>query len=371
MPQARQQLKEVADALGIDRGEFEKMALESAKIEKKMSEIDFSGLNLNATEDQKMMLANLAEFNKSSGTYEVTYTDKSGEIITKKLNELQQTDLDKIKAQQELEKKDSGLQLVDLAKEQLLAAQSMVAEQKAMNSLLPTQMAIGKTGNEFLVGAMEKQAQYFKPDFDKYAVGGKEAENKIASFQQGINDLLLKNKLPSAEDIMNLAKTIFSIVGERSEEKQKIIDSGTEAQKLYSEILINTAAWNSSTAIIESFTTSMKGTTGELGTFGTAITTGIPVLKSLFDNFFGDSSSLKPPTNKTVIPPVLTQPNQVPEEPTAQVRKIDHKIEVIIKAETNSKELDNAANTVFSNDVVDKLIKQIKDITTDYGLTIT
>ena len=63
MPEARRQLKEVADALGIDRTEFEKMALESAKLEKKIGQIDFGKLQFQATDDQKMMLASMAEFN--------------------------------------------------------------------------------------------------------------------------------------------------------------------------------------------------------------------------------------------------------------------------------------------------------------------
>jgi hypothetical protein len=51
MPGARRQINEVEKALGMSSGELSKMSLEAAKLDKKLSEIDFSQLGFNATEE--------------------------------------------------------------------------------------------------------------------------------------------------------------------------------------------------------------------------------------------------------------------------------------------------------------------------------
>jgi len=79
MKGARGQLKEVAEALGIDRAEFEKLALSSANVAKKMSQIRFPGLDI--SDEDKEQLANLAQLKDVGGgrkEYFVNYFDKEG-----------------------------------------------------------------------------------------------------------------------------------------------------------------------------------------------------------------------------------------------------------------------------------------------------
>lgn len=175
MPEARKQLKEVADALGIDRAEFEKMALESAKIEKKMSEIDFSGLKLKVDEDQKMMLANLAEFNKQKGDYTVKFTDDKGAVVEKALNELQQGDLERIKLQQQT--LDPQKELVDVAKQQLGASNTIFAQAASIQATLDNQFAISNEGQKLLETAVKEQTLVLQMTGSKYSLKpGKEDE---------------------------------------------------------------------------------------------------------------------------------------------------------------------------------------------------
>ncbi len=124
MPGARRQLKEVADALGIDRKEFEKMALETSKLEDKMSKIKFSGLDI-SKEDQEQ-LANLAQLQDVGGgrkEYVVNYRDADNKMQQAELSSLNRQQLDAIKKQTEQDAMDEGKdpqqELVRLAKEQL------------------------------------------------------------------------------------------------------------------------------------------------------------------------------------------------------------------------------------------------------------
>jgi hypothetical protein len=78
MPGAKRQLREISTAMGISYEQITKMALGSADLDKKMKEISFPS----ATEDQKKMLANMAEMGKG-GTYEIkTAEGKTKDIST-------------------------------------------------------------------------------------------------------------------------------------------------------------------------------------------------------------------------------------------------------------------------------------------------
>jgi hypothetical protein len=89
MPGAKRQLMEIESAMGLPRGQLSKMALGAAEVEDKMSKIKFPDVS----EDQKKMIANMAEMGES-GQYEVTFTDNKGQQQTKAVTELQKEDID-------------------------------------------------------------------------------------------------------------------------------------------------------------------------------------------------------------------------------------------------------------------------------------
>ena len=111
MPGARRQLMEVEKQLGLGRGELSKMALGAAELDMKMQKIDF-GSRLNLSEDQKTMIANMAEMGTGKFDKEFVITTKEGE--QKRITELDEEDLkylaeaSKPKSLEEIQKEQLG-----------------------------------------------------------------------------------------------------------------------------------------------------------------------------------------------------------------------------------------------------------------------
>ena len=384
MPQARQQLKEVADALGIERGEFEKMALESAKLEKKMGEIDFSGLKFTASEDQKMMLANMAQFNKSKGSYEITVKDKDGKLVQESLQNLTKAQLDDIAKQQEFEKKDSGLQLVDLAKEQLLSANQLASEVKAIGSLLPTQFAIGKSGNDFLTNAVSVQSETFKKTFEVLDLKKGGGESALEEFQKVINDLIQKGETPDIAKLEEAFVNVLSKFGDITADNEKRLSEASVGVQVYSDIKLATAGFSFANEMSAKFAETLKGTTGDLSGWQKGLALGIPLLKQAYDAFIGNKTTNSgTQTNANPTPPTNNSTSQTSSSNTnspagnnnatltAQVNKIEHKIELTVKTDINNTEVATAVTKAFSNDdTLRELRTAIATVASDYGLTI-
>jgi hypothetical protein len=171
MPGARRQLKEVADALGIDRKEFEKMALETSKLEDKMSKISFPDLDI--SKEDKEQLANLAQLQIKDGKqeYVVNYTDKDGVLKTEKLSEIGTEQLALIKEQNKaVEGKDPQEQLVNIAKDQLGQFGRLAAANERIANTIPLTIASSKGGEAGLkfaadtnTGIAEAAAMAFGP----------------------------------------------------------------------------------------------------------------------------------------------------------------------------------------------------------------
>jgi hypothetical protein len=387
MPEARRQLKEVADALGIDRAEFEKMALESAKLEKKIGQIDFGKLQFQATDDQKMMLASMAEFNKSSGSYEVTVKDENGKFVQKSLQELTKTQLDEIAKQQEFEKKDSGSQLVDLAKEQLLSANQLVAEQKALGSLLTTQYAIGKSGNDFLTNAVNVQNETFKQTFQDLSLKKGGGEGVLGELQQFMNKALQEGKLPTEGEIYTAFQNIIGKFSGIVADNEKRLNASDSLTSLYSNTKLVTAGLTLTNEITEKFGTTFKEITGDLTGWQKGLALTLPLFKEAYDLFSGNKTpqTVTPtgPTNSTTVPTgnnnsaSQTSSSNTNSQAvnnnatlTAQVNKIEHKIELTVKTEINNTEVAAAVTKAFSNDDTLRTLKtEIAKVASDYGLT--
>jgi len=168
MPGARRQLKEVADALGIDRKEFEKMALETSKLEDKMSKIKFSGLDI-SKEDQEQ-LANLAQLQDVGGgrkEYVVNYRDADNKMQQAELSSLSREQLEAIKKQTEQDAMDEGKdpqqELVRLAKEQLGQFGRLVAANEKIANTANITAGGSKAGDNILKEAA-KTSETFAND---------------------------------------------------------------------------------------------------------------------------------------------------------------------------------------------------------------
>jgi len=119
MPGAKRQLREISSAMGISYNDITKMALGSADLDKKMKEISFPS----ATEDQKKMLANMAEMG-AGGTYQI----KTADGTTKDVSALTGPEIEAL----EKMANTAPPTMEELAKQQLSATQSIAA---AINSL--------------------------------------------------------------------------------------------------------------------------------------------------------------------------------------------------------------------------------------------
>jgi hypothetical protein len=156
MPGARRQINEVERALGMSSGELTKMSLEASKLDKKLSEIDFSQLGFNVTDEEKTMIANMSEFNKDKGGFTVKLkNEKTGEFEEKLLSELQPGELEKLQEGQLSE----TAEMKDIAYQQLGMQGQMVAQQTALNNSVSMLIATTDIGNDFLKNAQERQTK--------------------------------------------------------------------------------------------------------------------------------------------------------------------------------------------------------------------
>jgi len=136
-PGAKGQLREIGKELGMTGGEIEKMALAGANLDKKLKEINFS---VNATEDDKKLIANMAEKGKD-GSYKVKIDGKD-----KNVDDLSKEDIDKL-----IEESKKGPPTIEkLAEEQLGVQKDMLAAIKGTSDLTGLALSNSKTGDKLL-----------------------------------------------------------------------------------------------------------------------------------------------------------------------------------------------------------------------------
>ena len=231
MKGARNQLKEVADALDMDRGEFEKLALSSANLNKKMSEMR---LSFDVPNEDKELLANLAQLEDVGGgkkEYMVTYFDKSGAEQTKKLSDIKTKDLEIIKEGNKAKtNKDepAGKQLVDMAGKQLGEYGKLVAAQEKIANTISNTIGGSKLGTELLEDANK--------EFSRTAKNVSDAFGKGSEFEKNLNngtltmtntmDLLEAMASGNFKKIMTEFTDLASIAGNSL--KTFVLNEGTE-----------------------------------------------------------------------------------------------------------------------------------------------
>jgi hypothetical protein len=138
MPGAKRQMRELEKELQLPAGELSKMALASAELDDKMSKIRFPDF---ATEEQQMMIANMAEMGEG-GKYEVQVTDEeTGQTVTKAIEDLQKEDYAALEKMANTAPKT----MEDLAKDQLSTLKSIDAAIRGTADKTGLALAGGKT----------------------------------------------------------------------------------------------------------------------------------------------------------------------------------------------------------------------------------
>jgi hypothetical protein len=180
-PDAKLKLRELQKELGIPMSEIEKMALGTANLDKKLSEIDFSGLNL--TEDTQNAIANLATLDKETGEYVIT--TKSGDLQS--VNQFLQSyegREDELKnfitGMEEEAGKSYEEKMLETAKTQLGVTGQMAAQLEAMSKSLGLSIASTERGNQVIQNASKTVGVYAESQSKMYRPGLE------AGYKQGI-----------------------------------------------------------------------------------------------------------------------------------------------------------------------------------------
>jgi hypothetical protein len=198
MPGARKQLNEVAKSLGMSYDEFARMSLESSKMEKKLSEIDFSRFNMNMTEEQKALITNMAEMN-TQGEYVVKVKDEKGIEIEKAISELNQGDLEELQKQTLTD----GEKMYDIASQSLSQLERIGNLQETVSNSMSTMLATGEVGNTVLQKLVEGNDKLY----------GVTADNRMG----GVLEVLSLNNKEMSQNQTNLAKTMGEMMQAASE----------------------------------------------------------------------------------------------------------------------------------------------------------
>ena len=137
LPGAKRELREIASAMGMSADELAKMALGSSTLADKMSKIRFPELGIELPEDQKTLIANMAEM--KDGEYKIKFEEtkevdgervKTGRAVEKSVAQLSPEDLESLKYQQTLQAKsleDVALESMELERRTANAAEALVS----------------------------------------------------------------------------------------------------------------------------------------------------------------------------------------------------------------------------------------------------
>lgn len=182
-PQGILTMRELAETTGISAAELRKTALAAAEMDSKLNQINTTGLNLEVSEENKMLIANVARMDKG-GEYEVSIKDERGYEYQRKLTELQERDFERLITQQSKAPKT----IEEIQSSQLLTAEKILAETTALKETMVSAFfrmpgvmsgtegaanylrestavmdrALRDSGFKKAVDEMEKQAEYIR-----------------------------------------------------------------------------------------------------------------------------------------------------------------------------------------------------------------
>lgn len=268
LPGAKRQLREIAQEIGIPYKELTKMAMGSADLQKKLSELRFPSFIMDET--QKEFIANMAQMNER-GEYTVTVREEKDGVlqeVTKNISQLSEQNLEQLRKQQE---KATSKSIEELTVEQIGYVQAIandlnsvafkpiaaVASSRTVEDTFATFQKVAGLGTrptrtkpttpgqktaELNVGEMRRM-------IDKVADFGIELSKSFIDPSNGFKDALREGK--KALDMYN--KT-FSDYGKRyaeaiGQETERAFPGGEDESKLESLIRLSLEKMNSNTQI--------------------------------------------------------------------------------------------------------------------------
>jgi len=234
MPGAKRHLREVASSLGMSSEELSSMALKSAEVEKKMSEIRFP--DKIATEEQKQLVANLARMGKG-GEYVVDIKREEKDDLGNIIRTFTET-----KAVSQLDPKDVEA-LVESSGNKTLESisESQLTQLESINNKITAIATVGRVaaGASQIVPQMKDLAlmgfnqQYEKienkkgPESEYYDKLDIKMNTYVTKQSQIIEGMINDNKVTTDELIKlggNLLELGKKVGGEELSQYQTIID---------------------------------------------------------------------------------------------------------------------------------------------------
>ena len=170
LPGAKRQFMEIASAMNIPYETLTKMALGSKELDEKMRKIAFPNF---ATEDQRKMIANLAEMNAKGDGFEISFSDKEGRLQTKDVTKLDDEDI------KQIGKFSESKPMEVIAKDQLTNLEDIRANIAAIASKGGFAMA-GSVPGQQLQQAPRDFSAAFRKTFDNEST-------QIKTLREGIN----------------------------------------------------------------------------------------------------------------------------------------------------------------------------------------
>jgi len=187
-PGAQRQIKEIAEAAGMTAAEFTKTALSAADMDRRLGQIN---LGINATEEEKMLVANMAKMGTGAfkGDYVVQIKDDEGKEQTKRLSDLQSQEFQKLREIQESAPKT----VEDIQRAQLGIFETIQADIKA----LPIQIGYAIAGQSGIIRGAEalKRAgdDIASALYSERVLGsGEDTRKFFETVGDGFKDLLVK-----------------------------------------------------------------------------------------------------------------------------------------------------------------------------------
>jgi len=190
-PQGVLTLREMEKQTGVSAQERSKMAVAAAELDKRLSAVDMAGITIGSEED-KQFLANIAKMDKS-GEYVVQIKDDKGEVQTKNLADITQTQFEKLIEEQ----KNRPQSMEDIARTQLGISETVMADVNSIKNSVTGGIVSSKQVRENIIGA-QKSVDVIggeaSKSFGKPEVVRKEMETLFTNLGSFADDLKGGNK---------------------------------------------------------------------------------------------------------------------------------------------------------------------------------
>jgi hypothetical protein len=285
--------------------------------------------------------------------------------------------------------------MVDLAKDQLGAANTLVAQQNALTSLLSTQYAISKEGNDFLRNAVIGQTEILRSGFETFSLTTQKGKDNS---QQLVGDIQGRvNKVVSGDISITEITALLADFSQGFETLKPIIDDAIKiATENPTKVVISEALKAS-----DAFAAGAEKFGIKVGDFGNAVTK-LTILGSAVTNWAKEKLGITEEKKDIAITAdgmhysldkgdMLMAVNQKalassiggnvgPLLPSNEGQAVNNttsgKKELVltlnVNANSNDPQIKNAILSAFNNDdTLRTLREKIGVVGSDYGLTAT